>query len=202
MKACILRVGIAIAALCGCGSGNDDKGTGGSTSAVGGQSGASGSNGGHGGTGAGGSGSSGSSGSSAGGATPTGAHCTPGTAKPVESLIGLELGSCPSVSGLTGELGFGSIFDIQLTTPIGPGQAFAFSIEVTTPEGDFEIYGATRRCGDVGELLSKVHFGGDGIICHDVTPVTGTYSHLIWVRRPSAILKAATICESGMCPRP
>lgn len=132
----------------------------------------------------------------------TGAHCTPGTPKPVDSLIGLELGSCPSVSGLTGDLGFGSIFDIQLNAPVGPGQTFAFSVDVTTPEGDFELYGATRRCGDVGELLSKVHFSGDGIICHQVTPVTGTYSHMIWVRRADANMKAAAICESGMCPTP
>ena len=106
------------------------------------------------------------------------------------------------MSGLTGDLGFGSILDVQLSTPVGPGQTFAFSAEVTTPEGDFELYGATRRCGDVGELLSKVHFSGDGIICHQVAPLTNTYSHMIWVRRVAANLKAVTICESGMCPAP
>jgi hypothetical protein len=52
----------------------------------------------------------------------------------------------------------------------------------------------------VGELLSKVRFSEDGIICHQVTPVTPTYSHLIWVRRVAANMKAVTTCESGMCP--
>ena len=62
------------------------------------------------------------------------------------------------------------------------------------------MYGATRECGDVGEKLSTVHVKGNGILCHEVKPVTGTYSHMIWVWRVIAGMKDTAVCESGTCP--
>lgn len=47
---------------------------------------------------------------------------------------------------------------------------------------------------------SSVHVTGNGIICHEVKPVTGTYSHMIWVWRVAAEMKDTVICESGTCP--
>ncbi len=147
------------------------------------------------------SGSAGSSvagGGSAAGGMPTGAHCTPGTPQPAASFIGGIVDQCSSVSGLTGD--FNHLIDIQLPNPIGPGDTFAFSVDMKAPEGDFEVYGTTRECGDVGEKLSTVHVLGNGIICHAVKPVTGTYSHLIWVWRVRGEMLMVAMCESGTCP--
>jgi hypothetical protein len=183
-------VGLVVA-MVACGGGSDpNPGAGGSTgSPTGGSTAAAGSA-------MSGGGSSGS-GVSGGGAVSAG-HCTPGTPKPAESYIGDILDTCPSVSGLTGDVKY--IYDIALTKPVGPGQTFAFSVDLATPAGDYEMYGATRECGDVGELLSTVHVTGNGVICHEVKPVTGTYNHMIWVWRVVASMKDTAVCESGVCP--
>jgi hypothetical protein len=102
------------------------------------------------------------------------------------------------VNGLTGHVSH--LLDIELPKPIGPGDSFAFSVDMGAPEGDFEVYGATSKCGDVGEKLSTVHVLGDGIVCHAVAPTTDTYSHLIWVWRVAAEMKDVAMCESGTCP--
>lgn len=140
----------------------------------------------------------GSAGSSSGGSASTGAHCTPGTPHPSAFYIGGIVDQCPSVSGLEGD--YNHLIDIELPKPIAPGDEFAFSIDMNAPEGDFEVYGTTRECGDVGEKLSTVHVLGNGIICHAVKPVTGTYTHLIWVWRVAAEMKDLAMCESGTCP--
>jgi hypothetical protein len=140
----------------------------------------------------------GMSGGTAGSGSTTAGHCTPGTPQPPINFLGDVLNSCSSVSGVTGEVN--NILDIALSKPVGPGQTFAFSVDLKAPEGDFEMYGANRECGDVGELLSTIHVTGNGIICHEVKPVTGTYSHMIWVWRVAAEMKNTAICESGTCP--
>ncbi|HYQ14263.1 MAG TPA: hypothetical protein VEQ58_00840, partial [Polyangiaceae bacterium] len=134
-----------------------------------------------------------------GGAAPLGAHCMPGTPQAPEHYLGLELGSCPSVSGLEGD--FISLFDIQPSAPVGPGQVFAFSAYFAAPSaGDFELYGAKRRCGDAEEKLGSVRIGSEGTVCFDVKPQTDTYSHLIWVWRNVANMKELALCDAGMCP--
>jgi hypothetical protein len=68
------------------------------------------------------------------------------------------------------------------------------------PEGDFDVYGTTEECGAVGEKLSTVHVLGNGVVCHAVKPVTGTYSHLIWVWHTAGEMKIMAMCEAGTCP--
>jgi len=113
-------------------------------------------------------------------------------------LFGNTINPCSSISGLPSDANY--VLDIALTTPVGPGQTFAFSVDMHAPEGDFEMYGATSLCGAVGELLSTVHVTGDGILCHEVKPMTGTYSHMIWVWHTAGEMKNTAICESGTCP--
>ena len=93
------------------------------------------------------------------------------------------------------------IVDIELFTPVGPGQTFAFSVGMKAAAGDFDVYGATEECGEVGEKRSTVHVPGDGVICHEVRPVTGTYSHLIWVWHVGGEMLTVAYCELGLCPR-
>jgi hypothetical protein len=139
------------------------------------------------------------SGGGTAGGSATGGHCSPGTPQPAINFIGGTIDKCNSVSGVSGgdEL---HILDIALTTPVGPGQTFAFSVDMKAPEGDYEMYGTDRECGDVGEPLSRVHVTGNGIICHEVKPTTETYSHLIWVWHTAGEMKNTTLCESGTCP--
>ena len=92
------------------------------------------------------------------------------------------------------------MLDIALTTPTGPGQTYAFSADMKSPEGDFDVYGTTSECGTPGDLLSTGHVTGDGIVCHEVKPVTGTYSHLIWVWHEGGEAVTMALCESGTCP--
>jgi len=143
---------------------------------------------------------SGGSSGSAGGEVPTGAHCTPGTPRPATQLIGYVVDHCSRESGLTGD--FKNNLDIALPKPIGPGDTFAFSVNMNASEGDFEVYGATRECGDLGEKLGTAHAVGSSIICYDIKPTSGTYSHLIWIWRSVAEMKDIALCESGMCPAP
>jgi hypothetical protein len=138
-----------------------------------------------------------SSGGMSGGAATAG-HCTPGTPQPAFNLFGNAINPCSSISGLPSDANY--VLDIALTTPVGPGQTFAFSVDMHAPEGDFEMYGATSLCGAVGELLSTVHVTGDGILCHEAKPMTGTYSHMIWVWHTAGEMKNTAICESGTCP--
>jgi hypothetical protein len=209
---------IATAAACG-GGDDDDDGSGGSGGTAGGATAGSpnggatagGSSGGGGSPTAGktnggntnqsGSGGSGTAGGQAGsgqaGGTSTGAHCSPGTPQPSSNFFGGIIDQCASVEGLSGDVNH--ILDIELSKPVGPGETFAFSVDLGAPEGDFEMYGATAECGAVGEKLSTVHVTGNGIICHQVKPTSGTYSHMIWVWRVRAEMKDAAICESGTC---
>jgi hypothetical protein len=143
-------------------------------------------------------GSTGSAGNTSGGSAPSGQHCAPGTPQPAYNFFGGIVDQCPSVNGLTGNVNH--ILDIELPKPIGPGDTFAFSVNMKAPEGDFEVYGTTRECGDVAEKLSAVHVLGNGIICHAAKPVTGTYSHLIWIWRVAGEMVDAALCEDGTCP--
>jgi len=142
-------------------------------------------------------GNSSSAGKGAGGAVAAG-YCAPGTPAPAALFFPDIIGQCGAVNGLPGDANY--ILDITLNAPVGPGQTFAFSVDMHAPEGDFEMYGATSGCGAVGELLSTVHVTGDGIICHEARPVTGTYSHMIWVWHTAGEMKYVAICESGTCP--
>lgn len=136
-------------------------------------------------------------GGGAGGTAVTGAHCTPGTPQAAGFFFNGLIDQCSSVNGVAKSAAH--IVDIELFNPIGPGQNFAFSVGFNGPEGDFDVYGATSECGDVGEKLSTVHVAEDGVICHDVKPVTGTYSHLIWVWHVGGEMLTVAYCESGTC---
>lgn len=193
MKHLTLALGALLcAAIVSC---SDDGGGGKSTS--GGGSGGS-TSGGAGNKSGGTSATAGGGGSATGGSAPSGAHCTPGTPQASFNYFGDIIDRCGTVEGLTGDVSH--IEDIALPRPLAPGQKFAFSTEMKSPEGDFEMYGATEKCGAVGEKLSTVHLTGSGIVCHEVAPITGTYTHLIWVWRVRGEMVTTAMCEAGTCP--
>jgi hypothetical protein len=150
-----------------------------------------------GGSSAGASGSSDVGGSSGAGGSVSGAHCSPGAVQDAGFFFNGVFDQCESVEGVPEDIAH--VVDIQLLTPIGPGQNFAFSVGFHGPPGDFDVYGATSECGKVGEKLSTVHIDEDGIICHEVKPVTGTYSHLIWAWHVNGEMLTVAYCESGTC---
>lgn len=150
-----------------------------------------------GGSSAGASGNSGVGGNGGAGGSVSGAHCSPGAVQDAGFFFNGVFDQCESVEGVPEDIAH--LVDIQLLTPIGPGQNFAFSVGFHGPPGDFDVYGATSECGKVGEKLSTVHIGEDGIICHEVKPVTGTYSHLIWAWHVNGEMLTVAYCESGTC---
>jgi len=129
----------------------------------------------------------------------TAGYCTPGTPQPAFNFFDGPIYTCGSAGGVPPD-GDPYILDITLPGPLGPGQTYAFSADMKTSVGDFYVYGANAACGNVGELLSTVHVTGNGIVCHQVTPVTGTYSHLIWVWQEGGEAVTMALCESGTCP--
>jgi hypothetical protein len=104
---------------------------------------------------------------------------------------------CGEIVGLTDD---GSDYrDLSLPNPIGPGDTYAFSAEMNVGSGTLLLYGATEKCGGVGELLDSVEVeSGRIVVCHQASPVTGTYTHLLWTA--SGEHGETTFCEGGACP--
>ena len=86
----------------------------------------------------------------------------------------------------------------------GPGDdgsagTSTFSAEMNVGGGTLLRYGATEKCGGVGELLDTVKVeSGRVVVCHQASPVTGTYTHLRWTA--SGEHGDTIFCEGGACP--
>lgn len=188
-----LVVGLALtSALCGgCGDDGDGPASGGAApTGGGGASGGTGSGGG--GTGTGGLGAApGTGGTSVG-------VCAPGYTTPGWSVYPEPFDNCSAVAGVDAPDAF--FRDLTLDEPLAPGDTYAFSADLGSPAGRFEVYGATEKCGAVGELLDTVDTTGPGVVCHQVAPATGTYSHLIWVWYVAGEQGDTTFCSAGTCP--
>jgi hypothetical protein len=143
-------------------------------------------------------GASSASGTAGAASAPPGS-CSPGFTAKGATLYPFPFDTCGAIAGLEGvDAGFR---DLTLPDgPVGPGQVYAFSAEMNAAAGTFELYGATEKCGKALELLDTVTIDGPGILCHQVSPKDGTYSHLIWVWRVAVEQGATTFCMGGMCP--
>src|SRR5690606_15702131 len=172
---CFFSLSLTLA--CGDGGGEDDA-SGGST-ADGGSGG--------GGTGAGGSGNSGSGGAASGGGSASGELCEPSDfTTPGWSLYPGMFDSCGDVGGIDDPDDKAFFWNIDVASlknsgSVGPGETFAFSADMASPGGRFELWGATEKCGDAQELLDSIVFDEPGLICLEAAPKNGTYTHLIWV---------------------
>jgi hypothetical protein len=181
----------AVAVGCGNGSDNGNRGPtgGGNGGASGGSSGAgSGAGGDDVGGGSGAGGGAGSGGTVDSGAPDGGAHCAPG--KKYVSSYPYPLTNCA---------GQFAVRNIALPNPIGPGDKFAFSVELDASlEGTMELWGATESCGTKLELLATGPMGV-GTRCLEVTPQQGTYPNLIWVWHGAGSHRDVTLCPGGSC---
>jgi hypothetical protein len=125
--------------------------------------------------------------------------CTPGFTADSSTLYPFPFATCGVVPGL--EASDEAKRDLTLPAAIGPGDTYAFSAQVNTGGGSYRIYGATEECGAVGELLDTVDVAsGTQVLCHEVTPVSGSYTHLIWVWGAATQQGDTTFCEDGTCP--
>jgi hypothetical protein len=162
-------------------------------------------NGGAGGTsGAAGAGSAagGSSGASGSGGT-TGAICSPGTT--VDGTVAYydgHLKNCNSydpavVGGGVGNAPF--ITDIALAAPIGPGDTYAFSVDMeSSVGGTMEFWGSNAECGPGLELLATSPMGV-GMRCVELAPTQGPYTHIIWAWYGGGAHYDVTFCPGGTC---
>jgi hypothetical protein len=212
-----LRIGLVVVAAtvsgCGDGAGGDDGGSGGTggTAATGGGSpGGSGgrgeATGGTGGEGpsSGGSSSGGTNDSGAAGASPVGAHCSPGEF--YEGVFAYKDGGGPMSNCHNGydfsqfEPGSDlSLRDIELETPLLPGQKMAFSIGFSVGGPPLEFWGSTEECGPALEQLAAVDAIVEGITCVELSG-TAAYSHVLMLWRGGGMQDSATICPTGTCP--
>jgi len=190
---------VAVLSACACSEGSDDSHDGGVVAGSSGAGSAGAASGGR----AGGSGDGGASaraGASSAGANGAGPlACTPGFTAGAATLYPFPFANCGDIPGLEAE--HRSFRDVSLPNPVGPGDTYAFSAEMKTAAGTYLLYGATEKCGGVGELLDTVEVeNGDVVLCHQVSPVTGTYTHRIWVWSVAAQQGDTTFCEGGACP--
>src|SRR6478735_927272 len=174
----------------GCGD-NAGDGRGGSAS-TGGTDGA-------GGTASGGDTSSGGEDGSGGEEGSGGEACESGYTAGAATLYPFPFDNCGAIEGLE-DLEDASFRDLTLSEPVAPGETYAFSAEMESSAGSWEVYGATEKCGEAGELLDRIEVPADGVVCHEVTPTEETYSHLIWVWYVAAQQGDTTFCAGGTCP--
>lgn len=145
------------------------------------------------------SGSTGASGAATGGTSGGMKHCTPGTTEPGINAFPYPLSNCGTTGkgALAGKEGY---FDnIALDKPIGPGDTYAFSVDMMSADGTMELWGTASSCGDAVELLATAQ-AGTGIRCMTVSPKTGTYSNLIWAIYAAGTNGDVTFCPGGSCP--
>jgi hypothetical protein len=133
----------------------------------------------------------------AGGTIPEDMHCSPGDTYGAIAYAGL-LSNCGTIGGEVGEdQDYGR--SINLDAPIGPGDTYAFSVDMQAPFAEkMEFWGATEECGDGLELLATTVMG-DGVRCVEFAPQNGTYTHVSWVWWGSAAHGDATFCPEGTC---
>lgn len=206
LRSLICFFSLSLTLACG-DDGGDDDASGGSTAdgGTGGGSTGGGSTGG-GSTGAGGTGNSGSGGAASGGGSASGELCEPSDfTTPGWSLYPTAFDTCGDVGGIedaNGNAGFRNIDVASLkdSGSVGPGETFAFSANMDSGRGTFELWGATEKCGDAQELLDSFMLEEPGLICLEAAPQNGTYTHLIWVWRSVGEQLDTTICSSGTCP--
>jgi len=130
--------------------------------------------------------------------TSGGETCEPGYTAGVATLYPFPFDNCGQIVGLE-HLDDVSFRDLTLPSPVGPGQTYAFSAEMHSAPGTWEVYGATEKCGAAGELLDTIEVAANGVVCHEVAPTTETYSHLIWVWYVGGSQGDTTFCEGGRC---
>jgi hypothetical protein len=118
-------------------------------------------------------------------------HCAPGYTDGV-------IAHCGRIGGEVGvDQDFGR--SINLEAPIGPGDTYAFSVEMRTDSPDkMEFWGANEECGDGLELLATAVMG-TGTRCVEFKPQEGTYTHVSWVWFGTGARDTVTFCPEGTC---
>lgn len=158
-----------------------------------------------------GSAAGGSAGETAGGgASVLGGHCMGGAVlvypDEVFSDFGGPMTNCnqytPGAPGITAGTEL-SVRDIELATPLAAGEAYAFSIKVTTAPPDnsntIELWSADDKCGAAKEKLyegvMKV-----GILCVELAPTAGhTRLLMAWKGEGTRGSTDIAICPGGAC---
>jgi hypothetical protein len=132
-----------------------------------------------------------------GGTIPEDMHCSPGDTYGAIAYAGL-LSNCGTIGGEVGEdQDYGR--SINLDAPIGPGDTYAFSVDMQSSFAEkMEFWGATEECGDGLELLATAVMG-EGIRCVEFKPQEGTYTHVSWVWFSGGAHGDATFCPEGTC---
>jgi len=151
-------------------------------------------------------GGDGTGGAASGGAT-AGGHCSPGFTTPGWSVYPEPIDNCAEPPNWTSAQE-ASFRDLSLTGPgfpgsVGPGQTYAFSADLASGGGRYEVYGASEKCAATAgalELLDSVEIGVGEIACFQVAPVSGTYEHLLWVWYGAGNQQDTTFCSEGTCP--
>ena len=89
---------------------------------------------------------------------------------------------------------------IVLPEVLGPGDTYAVSADMGPGTSQtMELWGAADACGEKLELLGTFPMG-PGVVCMEVSPQEGTYSHLIWAwNSPSGGHNDVTFCPMGTC---
>jgi hypothetical protein len=124
-------------------------------------------------------------------------HCAPGDTYGVIAYAGL-LSNCGTIGGEVGDDQFVGR-SINLEAPIGPGDTYAFSVEMQTAFPDkMEFWGANEECGDGLELLATAVMG-EGVRCVEFAPQNGAYTHVSWVWFGGGAHTDVTFCPEGTC---
>jgi hypothetical protein len=149
-------------------------------------------------------GSAGSAAGSGGSASNAG-KCSPGKSIPSAFAYPDTIQNCgfEGKGELEGVEGF--YRSIKLAEPIGPGDKFAFSVDISNlASGSMELWGGTGECGEAHEKLSTVTLeqGASGVRCLGAAPATGTYPYLIWVLQSAGQHGEVTLCPDVECPNP